>query len=147
MQRYSAGGVVALVATAALALSLKEWSATIRPQDGSAISGTATVVPREGDSLQVTISIKGANAGDTHPWHVHQGGCDNSGAVIGDASRYKPMSVGPNQAGEATVKVKAALTIGVPYSVNVHRSLSDPGVVACGNLRPVAGQTLKEIEK
>ena len=138
-RRYSAVGMVAFMATAAIALSMKEWSATIRPQDGSTISGTATVVPREGDSMLVNISIKGAKAGETHPWHVHQGGCDKSGAVIGDASSYKPFSV-EGQAGEATAKVKATLTVGVPYSVNVHRSLSDQGVVACGNLRPVAGR-------
>ena len=139
-RRNSVSGMVAFMATAAIALSMKEWSATIRPQDGSTISGTATVVPREGDSMLVNISIKDAGAGETHPWHVHQGGCDNSGAVIGDPSRYKPISVSANQAGEATARVKATLSVGVPYSVNVHRSLSDQGVVACGNLRPVAGR-------
>ena len=139
-RRYSAVGMVAFMATAALAVSMKEWSATIRPQDGSTIEGTATVVPREGDSMLVNISIKGASAGESHPWHVHQGGCDNSGAVIGETSRYNPISVAANQSGEAKARVKATLTVGVPYSVNVHRSLSDLGVVACGNLRPVAGR-------
>jgi len=138
-RRYAVSGMVAFMATAAVALSMKEWSATIRPQDGSTISGMATVAPRTGDSMLVNISIKGANAGESHPWHVHHGGCDASGAVVGDPSRYRPISIAGNQAGEATARVKAILTVGVPYSVNVHRSLSDQGVVACGNLRPVAG--------
>src|SRR5262245_9136150 len=109
MQRRFSAGAITIVAATTMTLSLKEWSATIRPQDGSTISGAATVVPREGDTLQVNINIKGANAGETYPWHVHQGGCDNSGTVIGDASRYKPISVSPNKSGDATAKVKAAL--------------------------------------
>jgi hypothetical protein len=139
-RRKAAGGVMAVMTTAMLTLSLKEWSATIRPQDGSTVSGTATVVPRDGDSLLVTIRIQGAKAADSHPWHVHNGGCDSSGAVIGSSSRYAPMNVGANGGGEATARVKASLTIGVPYSVNVHRSPGDQGVIACGNLRPVAGR-------
>lgn len=139
MLRRNAAGVLALTATAVLSLSFKEWSATLRPQNGSTVSGTATAQPLTGDSLVVTIKIKGAKAGDSNPWHVHSGGCDSSGAVIGDPSRYAPMTIGTDQAAEATARVKALLTLGVPYSINVHRSSSDMSVIACGNLRPVAG--------
>ena len=138
-RRNSPVRVVALAATAIVTLTFKEWSATIRPLDGSTVSGTATAQPREGDSLLVTIRIKGAKAGDSNPWHLHSGGCDSSGAVLGDPARYAPMTIGADQAGEATASVRTTLTIGVPYSVNVHRSRSDMSVIACGNLRPVAG--------
>ena len=139
MLRRNPAGVVALAATAVLALSFKEWSATLRPQDGSTVSGTATAQPIAGDSLAILIRIKGARAGDSNPWHVHSGGCDSSGAVLGDPSRYAPLSIGPDGSAEATARVKALLSIGVPYSINVHRSPSDMGVISCGNLRPVAG--------
>lgn len=139
MLRRNAAGVLALTATAVLSLSFKEWSATLRPHNGSTVSGTATAQPLTGDSLVVTIKIKGAKAGDSNPWHVHSGGCDSSGAVLGDPSRYAPMTIGTDQAAEATARVKALLTLGVPYSINVHRSPSDMAVIACGNLRPVAG--------
>lgn len=138
-RRNAAGGVVALAATAVLALTMKEWSAMIRPLDGSTVSGTATAQPQARDSLAVNIRIKGGRAGDTHPWHLHSGGCDSSGAVLGDPARYQQMQVTPGQTGEATARVHATLTLGVPYSVNVHRSPSDMGVIACGNLRPIAG--------
>jgi hypothetical protein len=138
-RRNSPGAVVALAVTGVMALTFKEWSATIRPLDGSTVSGSATAQPRDGDSLVVTIRIKGAKAGDTNPWHLHSGGCDSSGAVLGDPARYTPMNIGANQTGEATARVKMLLTIGVPYSVNVHRSPGDMSVIACGNLRPVAG--------
>jgi len=139
MLRRNAAGVLALAATAVVSLSFKEWSATLRPQDGSTVTGNATAQPMTGDSLVVTIRIKGAKAGDTNPWHVHSGGCDSSGAVLGDPSRYAPMTIATDQSAGATARVKALLTIGVPYSINVHRSPSDMSVIACGNLRPVAG--------
>jgi len=139
MLRRNAAGVLALAATAVVSLSFKEWSATLRPQDGSTVTGNATAQPMTGDSLVVTIRIKGAKAGDTNPWHLHSGGCDSSGAVLGDPSRYAPMTIATDQSAGATARVKALLTIGVPYSINVHRSPSDMSVIACGNLRPVAG--------
>ena len=139
MLRRNAAGVLALATTAVVTLSVKEWSATLRPQNGSTVSGTATAQPIAGDSMVVTIRIKGAKAGDSNPWHVHSGGCDSSGAVIGDPSRYAPMTIATDQSAEATARVKALLTLGVPYSINVHRSSSDMSVIACGNLRPVAG--------
>lgn len=144
IRRQAAGGVVALAATAVMALTYKEWSAVIRPLDGSTVSGTATVVPRSGDTLEVNIRIKGGTRGEALPWHLHSGGCDSSGAVLGDPARYVPMQVTHAQTGEATVRVVSRLTVGVPYSVNVHRTPSDLGVIACGNLRPIAGGAPRE---
>ena len=140
LRRYPAGRVVAFAATAFLALTVKEWSAVISPQNGSTVSGTATAEPHVGDSLVVSIRIKGATSGNLNPWHVHSGGCDSSGAVLGDPSRYTPMTIGSDQSGQATARVKAMLTVGVPYSINVHRSPGDMAVIACGNIRPIAGQ-------
>ena len=125
LRLYPAGRVVVVATTALLGLTMKEWSAVISPQNGSTVSGTATAEPRVGDTLIVSIRIKGAGAGNLNPWHVHSGGCDSSGAVIGDPSRYAPMTIAADQSGQATARVKAMLTVGVPYSVNVHRSAGD----------------------
>ena len=89
--------------------------------------------------LVVNIRIKGGKAGESNPWHVHSGGCDSSGAVLGDPSRYTPIIIGSDGTGDVTTRVRSVLTVGVAYSVNVHRSPSDMGVIACGNLRPIAG--------
>jgi hypothetical protein len=140
-RRRSAGGVVALGATAVLALTMNEWSATIRPVDGSTIAGTATVLPGNGDTLSVNIRIKGGRSGETLPWHLHSGGCESSGAVLGDARQYVPMVIAEDLTGTETAHVRLKLSVGVPYSINVHRSATNMSVVACGNLRPVAGDT------
>jgi hypothetical protein len=139
IRRNSAGGVVALAATAVMALTMKEWSATIRPIDGSTVTGTATATLGAGDSLTVTIQVKGGKSGETLPWHLHSGGCDKPGAVLGDASQYEPMVVAEDMSGTETAHVVVKLNVGVPYSVNVHKSTADMSVISCGNLRPVAG--------
>ena len=147
MRRHPAGGVVALAATAILTLTVKEWTATVRPIDGATVSGTATAIPGTSDSLTVNIEVKGGKSGETLPWHLHSGGCDRSGAVLGDAKQYEPMVIAEGGAGtgKATAHVVVKLTVGVPYSVNVHRSPSDMSVIACGNLRPVAGNQEKRV--
>ena len=139
MLRRKAAGVLTVFATAVLSLSVKEWSATLRPQNGSSVTGTATAQAAVGDSLVVQLTIKGGRAGDSNPWHVHSGGCDSSGAVLGDPSRYAAMTIGADGAAQASARVRSTLALGVPYSINVHRSMADMTVIACGNLRPVAG--------
>ena len=139
MLRRNAAGVLALTTAAVLALSFKEWSATLNAANGSSVTGTATAQPMDSDTLTVTIRIKGGKAGDTNPWHLHSGGCDSSGAVLGDPSRYVPMTIGADGSAQATAVVRAVLAIGTAYSVNVHRSASDLTPISCGNLRPIAG--------
>ncbi len=139
VRRTYTGGVVALAATAVMAITVKEWSATIRPVDGSTVSGTATAVQGTGDSVAVTIEVKGGRSGETLPWHLHTGGCDKAGAVLGDAKQYVPMVIAEALTGKETAHVVVPLAVGTSYSVNVHRSPADMSVIACGNLRPVAG--------
>lgn len=138
-RRNRAAGVILLPAAAVVALTFKEWSATLQQQNGSTVSGTASVQARDGDSLLATIHVKGGTMSDNYPWHVHIGGCDSSGAPIGEAARYEPITIREDKTGESTARVKATLTVGAAYSVNVHRSPSDMGVISCGNLRPIAG--------
>jgi hypothetical protein len=138
-RRNFAVGVILLPAAAALAFTFKEWSATLQPKNGSTVSGTAAVQTKDGDSLVATIQVKGAKLGERNPWHVHIGGCDSSGAPVGEATRYAPITIREDGTGESTARVTATLTVGTAYSVNVHRSPSDLAVISCGNLRPIAG--------
>jgi hypothetical protein len=144
IRRHGAVVVVALAATAAMTREFKEWSAMLRPLDGSTVSGTATASPRTGDTLEVKIRIKGGAVGESLPWHLHSGGCDSSGAVLGDPARYQPVRITPEGKGEASAHVQIRLALGVAYSINVHRSASDVKVIACGNLRPIAGSMTRE---
>lgn len=121
----------ALISTAAAGT----WRAELSPTGESTVKGTATVEAADSTGAMAHISISGAKQGDVLPWHVHSGTCDNAGPPIGDASAYKPLSVGAdgNAMGEAKITVVPADS--ASYSVNVHRSASDESVIACGVLK------------
>ena len=77
------------------------WKATLDPVEGSGISGESTVTPdnpvpmrdsaapqTEGNAM-ARISIKGAKANDSLPWHVHSGTCGSANApIVGSGSDY-----------------------------------------------------------
>ncbi|HEX6314773.1 MAG TPA: hypothetical protein VFZ73_07935 [Gemmatimonadaceae bacterium] len=144
LRRNAPAAALMLATTAAMAVAFKEWSATLNPMNGSTLSGTATAQPAVGDTLVVSVQVKQGTRGASNPWHVHAGGCDSSGAILGDPARYAPIVIGADLAGTASARVKAVLTVGVAYSVNVHRSPGDDQVIACGNLRPIAGGDIGE---
>lgn len=111
-----------------------QWAATINPQGGTTITGTAAAV---GDLRQthVTVSLGSATAGAVHPWHIHAGQCGDNGPIVGPAANYPPLTVGTDGTANASATVLAGLTTGTRYYVNVHKSPSEMGtIVACGNL-------------
>ncbi|HJU90751.1 MAG TPA: hypothetical protein VJ672_15280 [Gemmatimonadaceae bacterium] len=112
----------------------EDWNARLTGQTGSSITGTSQALVAD-EKTSVTISISGATAGASLPWHVHDGDCGSGGAVVGPASAYAPLQVG--SAGTATGNAELALKLNEAseYHVNVHASASDMAtIVACGNL-------------
>lgn len=113
-----------------------QWTATLGPQSGTNVAGTATV--SSGDNAAQTrasVNLTGADSGAVHPWHVHSGRCGDNGPIVGPASAYPPLTV----AGDGTATVTATLPFATPmsgsYYVNVHRSATEMGtIVSCGNL-------------
>ena len=137
--------VAGVTASTAVAAS---WKATLDPVEGSGISGESTVTPdnampmRDSTapktelSAMARISIKGAKANDSLPWHVHNGTCGSANApIVGDGSDYSPIAVGENGEGSAHAKVSTRLDPNGQYIVNVHRSATDLTVVSCGALK------------
>lgn len=122
-----------LVLTAAAAHLSPAWTAKLSPVGGSSVSGTATVNALGTDSATASINIMGAKSGQ-YPWHVHTGKCGSEGAVVGNEAGYPALSVqsGGQASAQATIAFKPAA--GTDYSINVHKSLTDKAVIACGNL-------------
>jgi hypothetical protein len=121
------------VAVAAAVAPMK-WTATLAPQGGSKIAGTASVVPAGDAKSTVTISITGGSPSTTYPWHVHTGKC-GPGGVYGPASAYTPIKTDTYGAGTVTITLPAASPADGDYHVNVHKSPSDMAtIVSCGDL-------------
>jgi hypothetical protein len=115
-----------------------KMTATLTPQKGGTIAGTATVEPGTSAGTTVaTVSITGAKPGAVYPWHVHIGKCGMTpgGKVWGDASAYKPLTAGSDGTAKGTATISMAVPMSGDYYVNIHASPSDLGtIVSCGNL-------------
>lgn len=110
------------------------WKATLSSVGGSTVTGTASGTTAH-DSTNVTVTITGATAGATHPWHIHDGKCSDSGApVVGDASAYPPLVVGADGSATATAHIAVKLNEARNYIINIHASPANMAtIVACGD--------------
>lgn len=111
------------------------WNATLAGQGAfSAVTGTATATVREGHTI-ATVTLSGAPAGGTHPWHIHEGTCGSGGSIVGNAAAYPPLSVASTGQATAEAHLMLQLNEARSYHVNVHASPAEMGnIVACGNL-------------
>jgi opacity protein-like surface antigen len=98
-------------------------------QNGSGISGSATLV-QSGDDVVVVTSTKGG--GDLEPIHIHKGTC----ATLNPAPMY-PLTTLHDGDSVSTVKgVKISDLLAGQYAINVHKSTSDIGTyVACADIK------------
>jgi LPXTG-motif cell wall-anchored protein len=128
---------LALVAVAAAAPTVGAQGArtatvTLRPENNSGITGTATLTDMGNGQTQVVVRIS-PGAGN-HPAHIHSGNCGPSlGAVV-----YPLTNV---QNGTSTTEVATSLadveTGG--FAINLHESPDNiPTYVACGNILAAA---------
>ena len=110
------------------------WSGTLTAMSGSSVSGTASGTTAN-DASHVTLTLSGAQAGTTHPWHVHEGKCtDTSPPIVGDPAAYPPLVVGADGRATATAHLSVKLNEAKNYIINVHASPTNLGtIVACGD--------------
>lgn len=112
-----------------------DWSATLDSRNNSNVRGTATAKSAVAGA-GISITISGAPAGGRHPWHVHRGTCANTGSILGGADEYPVLEPASNGTASASANIEVALSEDSQYSVNVHKSPTELGViVACGDLR------------
>jgi hypothetical protein len=106
----------------ALTLDLEE-------QNGSGISGTATITPTGTDEFEVLIELTGAGAGP-QPAHIHPGTCANL-----DPTPKYPLTNVEDGRSETTVQASPLDLISEELAINVHKSETEADTyVACGDL-------------
>lgn len=104
----------------------------LREQNGSGISGSATIAPTGTDEVRVTVTLSGGGGGVARPAHIHEGSC----ADLNPTPKY-PLENVVGGKSETTVRVAATDVLAGEFAINVHESEDNPGrYVACGDLRP-----------
>jgi CHRD domain len=122
-----------------------QWTANLNPPANSPspnAAGTATVAGNtDGTQTRVEVNLTGAPPSGDLPWHLHRGTCGNDQGIVGESTKYPPLSVGMDG------KASGSATLDVPtpkageYMINVHASATDLGtIIACGNLSGPTGQ-------
>ena len=130
-----------------------KWSATLQPQNGAKVSGTATVEAKGADSTQFTVSIKGAAPSATLYWPMHNGKCSEAGSIVGPQASYPELKPGTTGTAEAMVTLAVAPPSSGTFSIQVHKATTMGGeggaasdaagakgskaTVACGELKPL----------
>ncbi len=112
-----------------------DWTASLTPNEGfEAVSASASAYVQDGQTF-VSANLSGAEAGATHPWHIHEGSCESGGGIFGDANAYPAFEANEDGEASADATIDMALEAGQNYHVNVHGAPGDLGtIVACGDL-------------
>jgi len=116
------------------------WTATLEPQGGSQVRGTASVMAGSGaGTMNAEVAMTGGAKDGTHPWHVHAGTCATGGDIVGPPADYTPLKAD----GEGTATARNTVNIAAPasgdYHVNIHLSPEAMGtIVSCGDLKTSA---------
>ncbi len=99
-------------------------------------TGTASVtIDSTAGTLRAEVTVANGGADAELPWHVHKGTCANDQGILGDATAYEAIELDDNGSGSATATVTLPMPLTGDYSVNVHQSSEQMGVIiACGDL-------------
>lgn len=113
------------------------WQGEIRPEGGTSVTGTAMVMPAAASGqTAATVTLSGAPANGTHPWHLHSGTCAAKGPIVGPPAAYTPLTVDANGAARLEATLPFATPATGSYSVNIHMSPTQMGmIVGCADLK------------
>ncbi len=107
-------------------------SVKLEPQNGSAETGSATLMP-EGKQTKVVIELSNTPGGVAQPAHIHLGSCDN----LDKAPKY-PLEAVKDGRSVTVLPVSLDTILSEKSAINVHKSAAEVQVyVACGNIVPL----------
>ncbi len=102
----------------------------LEEQNGSGVSGTATLTPVDLDQVEVTLELSGGEEGVAQPAHIHPGTCDDL-----DPTPEFPLTNVEDGTSETTVQASPVDLFTGEYAINVHKSEDEAETyVACGDI-------------
>lgn len=107
-----------------------EFTIDLDEQNGSGITGTATLSPTLDGTVEVEVELDGSDGGP-HPAHIHEGSCADL-----DPTPAFPLEDVVDGSSATTVDVDISDITANEYAINVHESTENADVyVACGDVR------------
>ena len=136
MVRRSLGALAALLLALGTLLAFTGTAAAatitipIDQQNGSGISGSATLTDLPNGQTRVDIAVTGFQGGTPSPAHIHLGTC----ATLNPAILY-PLTDVVGGKSTTVVNVTTAALLAQPHAINLHKSAQEATVyVACGTI-------------
>ena len=132
-----ASGAASSPSTDAGVVTTPRLQGVFQPRGGG-ISGEVSVSPtgREGE-FRAALTVRGSNAGEQHPWHVHTGRCDAEGPPVGSILAYPILQIRGDGNVDLTQTIRERLVPGTSYYADIHRSRSNMDIIiACADLHP-----------
>ena len=102
------------------------------------ITGSAAMVPDDNrEKTRVSLNVSNATPGGVHPWRLHRGQCGSDEGVVGDAGRYKSLTIDDKGRASSSTTVEFETPTTGNYYVSLGASAANAEtIVACGNLAP-----------
>jgi len=128
------GLAVALGITSTANAQGQSISLSLASQNGSSITGNATITELPGGKMRVEIHTNGAGAGP-QPAHIHQGTCAN----LDPAPKFSLTSL---TNGASTTELDGSLRdiTSAPHAIHLHKAPDElPVYVACADIKLDAG--------
>jgi len=102
----------------------------IDQQNGSGISGTATLTDLPNGQTRVDVTVTGFQGGTPSPAHIHEGTCATLNPAV-----LIPLTNVVNGTSSTVVNVTAAALLAQPRAINIHKSAQEATVyVGCGTI-------------
>ena len=122
-------GLLLLGATS-FALAADSATTSLKPQNNSGESGTATLTKAGDNQTKVVLEVQGTPAGVSQPVHIHKGSCDKL-----DPKPLYPLSPVVNGKSETTIKASLDSLQKGGYAINGHKSAQEASTyVFCGDI-------------
>lgn len=127
------GGSNPALNTVAVQQTSRTSTVTLTAQNGTKVSGTATLTEVPGGTVRVVLGVQGLDPGQ-HKVHIHAGTCAKQGDIIYDLETLRTTADG-KATSTTVIKVDyTTLTTGQFY-VNVHNDPGTPTYIAsCGEI-------------
>ncbi len=102
---------------------------TMQAVGASGQNGTAILLDNGNGTTSVTLATTGGTDSGSQPAHIHTGTCGSNGPV------YAALTNVNNGGSQSTVNYTLSTLTGGKYYINIHNSVTNANIQACGQIQ------------